>query len=213
MLAATEAVLKGEEQERSRLARDLHDGLGGLLSGIKFSFHNMKENLILTPENARLFERSLDMLDSSIHEMRRVAHNLMPETLLKFGLETSLRDFCSDINQSGVLQVNFQSFGLENYTFDQNLSVNVYRIVQELVNNAIKHAGARQLLVQLTKSENLLLVDVEDDGRGFDTELLRISEGIGWKNMTGRVKYLNGKMDVQSVPGEGTSIHLEIPLE
>jgi len=88
----------------------------------------------------------------------------------------------------------------------------VYRIVQELVNNTLKHAEARQLLVQLTTSENLLLIDVEDDGRGFDTERLSTSEGMGWKNTMGRVKYLNGKMDVQSAPGKGTSIHLEIPL-
>ncbi|MEO6681730.1 MAG: tetratricopeptide repeat protein, partial [Ginsengibacter sp.] len=94
-LTATEAVLKGEEQERSRLAKDLHDGLGGMLSGIKFSMNNMKGNLIMTPENAQAFERSMDMLDSSIKEMLRVAHNMMPESLVKFGLDTALKDFCN----------------------------------------------------------------------------------------------------------------------
>jgi signal transduction histidine kinase len=86
-LTATEAVLKGEEQERTRLAKDLHDGLGGLLSGVKFSLSNMKDNLIVTPDNMAVFERSLDMIDASIRELRHVAHNMMPETLTKFGLD------------------------------------------------------------------------------------------------------------------------------
>ena len=115
-LTATEAVLKGEEQERTRLAKDLHDGLGGMLSGIKYSFNTMKGNLIMTPENTQAFERSMDILDSSIKEMRRVAHNMMPEALVKFGLDTALKDFCNDINNSGALQVSYQSIGLQKFS-------------------------------------------------------------------------------------------------
>jgi len=107
-LAATGAVLKGEEQERTRLAKDLHDGLGGMLSGIKYSLHTMKGNLIMTPDNTQAFERSIDMLDSSIREMRRVAHNMMPETLVKFGLDTALKDYCHDVNQHGPCKINYQ---------------------------------------------------------------------------------------------------------
>ena len=209
-LSATEAVLKGEEQERTRLAKDLHDGLGGMLSGIKFSLNTMKENLIMTPENAQAFERSIDMLDSSIQEMRRVAHNLMPETLLKYGLDTALNDFCSYINGSGVLKVNYQSFGLENIQMEESVSVSVYRIIQELVNNILKHANARVALVQLTFSNETLLIDVEDDGKGFELIVLDKQKGIGWKNIYSRLEYLNGKLDVQSQPGKGTSIHIEI---
>jgi signal transduction histidine kinase len=212
LLSATEAVLKGEEQERSRLAKDLHDGLGGLLSGIKYSFQNMKENLILTPENAQVFERSLDMLDSSIQEMRRVAHNLMPETLFRFGLDTALRDFCSNINSSGVLQVNYQSFGMENFTPGQTVSISVYRVIQELVNNIIKHAEAGFVLVQITRSENFLLIDVEDNGKGFDTEMTENQPGMGWKNIRSRIEYLQGTIDLKSQPGNGASVHIEIRL-
>src|SRR4030095_5863905 len=97
-LTATDAVLKGEEQERARLAKDLHDGLGGMLSGIKYSFQNVKDSLVMTPDNHQAFERTMDMLDSSIKEMRRVAHNMMPAALVKFGLDTALKDFCNDIN-------------------------------------------------------------------------------------------------------------------
>src|SRR5436190_17686731 len=130
-LTAAAAVLKGEEQERTRLAKDLHDGLGGLLSGIKYSFMTMKGNLVMTPDNARAFERSMDMLDSSIKEMRRVAHNMMPEALVKFGLDTAVKDFCNDVNHSGALKVSYQSIGLENIDLEQSAAIAIYRIVQE----------------------------------------------------------------------------------
>lgn len=211
-LAATEAVLKGEEQERSRLAKDLHDGLGGLLSGIKFSFQTMKGNLILTPENARLFERSLDMLDTSIMEMRRVAHNLMPENLIKFGLDAALKDFCEDINQSGVIDLRYISIGIEGNEIDQTTAVSIYRIIQELVNNILKHAEAKTALVQLTKNSNLIMLDVEDDGKGFEHSKMLLGKGIGWSNIKSRLEYLNAKFTLDSAPEKGSSIHIEIQL-
>lgn len=211
-LTATEAVLKGEEQERTRLAKDLHDGLGGMLSGIKFSLSNMKGNLMMTPVNAQAFERSIDMLDSSINEMRRVAHNMMPEILLKYGLDIALKEFCNEIDRSGAIHVTYQSMGMNKMVIEQTTAVTIYRIVQELVNNAIKHAQAKNVLVQLhqSKQENSLAVTVEDDGNGFDTEILRQAEGIGWKNIQNRVGFMKGKLDVQSSPGKGTSVMIEI---
>lgn len=211
-LTATEAVLKGEEQERTRLAKDLHDGLGGMLSGIKFSLNNMKGNLIMTPDNAQALERSIDMLDSSIREMRRVAHNMMPEVLVRYGLNDALKEFCSEIDQSGVVHINYQSIGMEKIIIEQTVSITIYRIVQELVNNAIKHAMAKNVLVQLhlTQPERLLTVTVEDDGKGFDTALLKQSSGIGWSNIQNRVEFLKGKLDVNSAPGKGTSVLIEV---
>ncbi|MGF2410801.1 tetratricopeptide repeat-containing sensor histidine kinase [Ferruginibacter sp.] len=209
-LTATEAVLKGEEQERTRLAKDLHDGLGGMLSGIKYSFNNMRGNLVMTPDNAQAFERSMDMLDSSIKEMRRVAHNMMPEALVKFGLDTALKDFCNDINQSGALKVNYQSIGLENEMINQTIAITVYRIVQELINNTMKHAAANNAIVQVTKSGEQLSVTVEDDGKGFDTVILQGVKGIGWANIQSRVDFLKGTLDVQSGTGKGTSVHIEL---
>lgn len=211
-LAATEAVLKGEEQERTRLAKDLHDGLGGMLSGIKYSFSTMKGNLIMTPENAQAFERSMDMLDSSIKEMRRVAHNMMPEALVKFGLDTALKDFCNDINQSGALKVTYQSIGMQQAEIDQTSAITVYRIVQELLNNIMKHAGAESAIVQLSKTDDTLSLTVEDDGQGFNTSILHGTKGIGWSNIQTRVEYLKGKTDIQSGPDKGTSVHIELKI-
>lgn len=211
-LAATEAVLKGEEQERTRLAKDLHDGLGGMLSGIKYTMNAMKGNLIMKPEDAQAFERSMDMLDSSIREMRRVAHNLMPETLVKFGLDTALRDYCNDINQSGAIQINYQSFGLEGTTLDQTIAISIYRIIQELIGNILRHAAAKTAIVQVSKTDDMIILTVEDDGKGFDPNLLKQSKGIGWTNIQNRIAFLQGKLDVYSTQGKGTSVTIEIPV-
>jgi len=214
-LTATEAVLKGEEQERTRLAKDLHDGLGGMLSGIKYSLTSVKENLVMTPGNAQAFERSIDMLDSSIKEMRRVAHNMMPEILIKYGLDTALKEFCGEIDRSGVIHVNYQSVGMQKAEIEQTTAVTIYRIVQELVNNTIKHAQAKNVLVQLHQSaqENLLAVTIEDDGKGFDTGILdRPGGGIGWQSIKNRVEFLKGKVDIQSSAGKGTSVMIEISI-
>lgn len=211
-LTATEAVMKGEEQERSRLAKDLHDGLGGMLSGIKYSFNSMKGNLIMTPDNAQAFERSMDMLDSSIKEMRRVAHNMMPEALVKFGLDAALKDFCSDINQTGALQVSYQSIGMEHEMIDQTKAIGIYRIIQELINNTMKHAAAKNAIVQLSRSSGNITLTVEDDGKGFDTSLLHAAQGMGWANIVHRVEFLKGKLDVNSQPGKGTSVLIEFVM-
>lgn len=209
-LTATEAILKGEEQERSRLAKDLHDGLGGMLSGIKYSFQSMKGNLIMTPENHQAFERSMDMLDSSIKEMRRVAHNMMPESLIRFGLDTALKDYCTSVSKSGALEVNYQSIGLADLTLDQTKAISVYRIIQELIGNTLKHGAAKNAIVQVTKSDNTLAITVEDDGKGFDTHILDNSKGIGWINIKNRVDFLKGKLDVSSEVDRGTSTHIEL---
>ena len=211
-LTATEAVLKGEEKERTRLAKDLHDGLGGMLSGIKYSFQTMKGNLVMTPDNLQAFERSMDMLDSSIKEMRRVAHNMMPEALVKFGLDTALKDFCNDINQSGALEINYQSIGIENHGVDQTMAIAIYRIVQELINNSIKHASAKTAIVQVSKTDDIISITVEDDGKGFNPVILQQPKGMGWSNIQSRVEYLKGKLDVQSGPGKGTSVHIEMNI-
>jgi len=152
----------------------------------------------------------MDMLDSSIKEMRRVAHNMMPEALVKFGLDTALKDFCNDIHQSGALKLNYQSFGLEDAVIDQTIAITIYRIVQELLNNTMKHAAAKSAIVQVSKTDGLLSVTVEDDGKGFDTSVLNSPLGMGWNNIQNRIEFLNGKLDVNSQPGDGTSVHIEL---
>ncbi len=208
-LVAVDSMLKGQEDERTRLAKDLHDGLGGMLSGVKFSLMNMKSNLIIDHENVVVFERSLDMLDTSIQELRRVAHNMMPEALVKFGLDEALKDYCSNLNNAHILHVQYQSFGMEQ-RIEGTTEIIIYRITQELLNNIFKHAKASEVLVQLLREENRLSITVEDNGKGFDINDLEKSKGSGWANIKSRVDYLKGKLDLHSDAAKGTSVNIEI---
>jgi len=207
-LVAVDSMLKGQEEERSRLAKDLHDGLGGLLSGVKFSLRNMKDNLIVTPDNMAVFERSLDMLDTSIKELRRVAHNMMPEMLTKFGLDEALKEYSNSVTATKLVGVKYQSFGM-NERLDSSSEIIIYRIVQELVNNILKHAAASEVLVQLVKEGNRLNVLVEDNGNGFDTAILETNKGVGWTSVKSRVDYLKGRIDIHSEINKGTSVTME----
>jgi two-component system, NarL family, sensor kinase len=211
-LTVTEAVLKGQDAERTRLARDLHDGLGGMLSGIKLSFMNLKDTLAKRLDDKQQFDRSLDMLDGSIIELRRVAHNLMPETLLKFGLDKALSDYCDKITESGAILVSYQSINLEKLQTDQTVLITIYRIVQELVNNIVRHASASNCYVQLACNANHLTISVEDDGKGFDVEMIHNSPGMGWSNIQDRIQYLKGTIDVQSESKGGTTINIDLNI-
>ncbi len=208
-LSAIDAMLQGQEEERSRIAKDLHDGLGGMLSGAKLSFINMKENLVLTPENATQFDKSLSMLDNTIADLRKVAHNLMPEALVKFGLQEAVRDFCNSIQSSSNLKVVYQPLGVQN-KLSNTAEVFTYRIIQELVNNAVKHASATQIIVQLTTNNNKVGIAVEDDGKGFDVNALANSKGAGMDNIKYRVQYFNGTIDTVTSAGNGTSVNIEL---
>ncbi|NJO25712.1 MAG: sensor histidine kinase [Bacteroidia bacterium] len=207
-LLTIEAMLKGQEEERNRIAKDLHDGLGGMLSGTKLSFINFREELILTPNSERRFVQSVSMLDNTIGELRKVAHNLMPEVLLRFGLEEALRDFCSSIQASSGIKVIYQQLGNKR-KIETAAETAVYRIVQELVNNALKHAGATQIVVQLTMHNDKTTVTVEDNGKGFDSKQAA-GKGAGLLNIRHRVNYFKGNIDIDSEQGNGTSVTIEL---
>ena len=206
---ATQNMLQGEETERTRLARDLHDGLGGMLSGVKFQLNSMKGNVILSEENAMAFTKSISQLDNAIAEMRRVAHNMMPEALLKFGLNETLKNYCESISEDLELEISYQSFIMDK-RLEQTTEIVIYRVVQELLNNTIKHAKATNINIQLSRNKNIISLTVEDNGKGYDTKTAKKS-GIGLSNIQHRVDYLNGKMDIKSDP-KGTSTHIEFEV-
>ena len=200
------AVLEGQEQERKRLAIDLHDGLGGSLSSIK-----MKLSKVVQTGNGSLANSELPtvvhQLDASVDELRRIARNMMPETLLKFGLAAALRDFCKGL-ESETVKISFQAYGLRN-DIPQNIQIMVYRMVQELVANAMKHAQATHILAQCLQHGNQLSIAVEDDGKGFDSTN-QAEPGMGLANVRTRVAYLGGKMDIQSDTDVGTTTTIEL---
>jgi len=208
-LTGVEAMLKGEESERSRLAKDLHDGLGGMLSGVRMSFSTMKENMVMTADGTTLFEKSLQQLDGTIAELRKVAHNMMPEALMKYGLRSAVADFCESMQLSGNTKIIYEQFGSDR-ELSNTAAVNIYRVIQELVNNAIIHGKPAQVLVQLTIGDDSVLITVEDDGKGFDQHAAGKQHGIGLANIRHRVNYFNGEMEIDAEPGGGTTVNIEL---
>lgn len=206
-----DSMLKGEENERSRVAKDLHDGVGSLLSGVKLSLDSMKGTMIIHEHQARIFEKSLEQLDHAIQEMRRVAHNMMPETLVSSGLLAATDFFIRSIAESGLIAIHF-----EHHNFDERLSADheivLYRIIQELLNNSLKHSGSSEIIVQLNRYESTVNLVVEDNGKGFDPALWTSGSGMGFLNLKNRVNYLKGNIQLQTGPGQGTSYLIEFVI-
>lgn len=206
-LKITKAMLEGEELERERVARDLHDGLGGMLSGVKIGLSGWTDTQPTISEDKDL-HRIIGQLDTSVTELRRIARNMVPETLLKFGLETALKDLCEFYMRDG-LHITSEMFGIQK-NIAMNVQLNIYRIVQELISNAIKHAHADNLILQCSQNENTIFITFEDNGRGFDMDTLADKTGMGLDNLKNRIAFLQGKFEVHSAPGEGTSIDIEL---
>jgi two-component system, NarL family, sensor kinase len=198
-----QAVLQGEEQERHRLARDLHDGLGGMLAAVKL---NLSGQLSDGANQRTALERIITQVDSSVTELRRIAHNMMPVNLLRFGLETALRDMCESLMTDG-LSIDFQAYGISR-AMQEEKQIHIYRIVQEMLSNAIRHAAATSIMLQCNQDEDMFLITLEDDGKGFDTTLR--GKGIGLTNIRNRVGFLNGIIDITSVINGGTIINIEL---
>lgn len=209
-LLATKSVLKGEESERSRMARDLHDGLGGMLSGVKINLSSMKGNSIITHENVQAFDHAIKLLDTSISELRRVAHNLMPETLNHYGLKTALNDFILEMNNNPSTALTFSFFGAD-IRFESQLELTAYRIAQELVNNALKHSDAPKIDLQLIADIDRVCIQVVDNGKGFDVSG-KAGDGKGLISIRDRVAANNGTIEIESTPGQGTEVSVEFLL-
>lgn len=211
-LNITRSILLGQEEERKRLAKDLHDGLGGMLSSVKFAFQRSRATDGASV-NATSFTHASDLLDQSITELRRIAHNMIPESLAKYGISAAIRDYCTNINKSGKLKVVFQAMNADDIRLDLAVSNTIFRIVQELLNNVLRHADAQQAIVQLSRESNTLSITVEDDGCGFDLSESARDGGMGWCNIRNRVKFLKGQMDIESSPGNGTYVHVAVNLK
>lgn len=207
-LKVYDALIQGQEQERHRIARDLHDGLGGMLAGVKLRLSGL---LAKHGQNSEEFRGVVNQLDDSVNELRGIAKNMMPQTLVESGLEAALSGLCQSLSSEKVL-VDFEGLGLK-ASIAQTDQITIYRIVQELLNNAIKHSAAKNILVQCSRNGQQFIITVEDDGLGFDPKALPENKGIGLLNIESRVKYLNGTFEIDSVPGKGTTINIEANLD
>ncbi|WP_326982622.1 sensor histidine kinase [Chryseobacterium sp. MYb264] len=206
-LNMAKAILETEEKERERIAKDLHDGLGGMLAGIKINFSTWSSTTGLENNQQAGFDRILDQLDHSVRELRAVARNLMPESLLNLGLEAALTDLCEFYSRND-LEIECQALNI-NHQLPLSVQKNIYRIIQELLANAVKHSQADSILVQCSQSDSNLMITVEDNGKGFDENIYKTSKSMGIRNLKNRVDYLKGSMEIHS-DKEGTQINIEL---
>jgi signal transduction histidine kinase len=208
---ATRAVIEAEENERKRIAGELHDGVGQTMSAAKMNLSSIESRLNFTNEEDRIaFEKIVNLVDESCKEVRSVSHNMMPNALLKSGLSNGVKDFIDKID-SRILKVNLYSEGL-NERIDSNVEAVLYRVIQECVNNVIKHSAANELDISLIKDDDGIAATIEDNGKGFVVSEKMATEGIGLKNIRSRIGYLKGTVDFDSAPGKGTLVAIHVPL-
>lgn len=204
------AMLEGQEAERRRIASDLHDRLGSMLATVKLYFNSVEGNINqLKQENKEQYEKANSLLDEACDEVRKISHDLASDVLVKMGLVPALNELKENISKSKQINMNVFAYGLKE-RLSPETEVALYRIVQELTGNALKHSKAKNLTVQLNKIENNLNLMVEDDGIGFNSELALKKEGMGLKNLQERVNKLNGKFNIDSHEGKGATIIIDI---
>jgi two-component system NarL family sensor kinase len=174
---------------------------------------SVQRNVIITPESHLAFERSIEMLDNSLRDIRQVAMQMIPELLMNEGLHAALKDYCAHVPHPEGLQINYESVGLDGPEMEREKAVAVYGIVQELLKNTIQHASAGKVTILVTNREGKVTVTVEDDGKGFDPVVLRGGRGVGWSMILEKTAQLGAQVNTRSAPGAGTMVRLEVPLD
>ncbi|MFY0608024.1 MAG: sensor histidine kinase [Cyclobacteriaceae bacterium] len=192
------AVVDAEEKERKRIAQELHDGLGQLLSTARITVSSLDNGELPKVTN------SLKIIDMAVKEVRNISHNMMPNALVNVGLQAALEDIIRKINEAGDVVGIFESN--ENIKLQESQSISMYRIAQESINNALKYADATELKLSLTKQKDFVILTISDNGRGFDVAKISESKGIGWKNIQYRADMIDAKLEVTSKIGHGTRV-------
>ena len=202
------AMIEGQELERERVAKDLHDSLGGLLSTVKLHFGAL-ETKLRGIHNIEQYKNANQLLDDACQEVRDISRNLQPGALINLGLVAAIKDLINRVDGPTQPDIDFQHYGLDE-KLENTVALTVYRLVQELLYNSLKHAKSNEILIQLNRQEKELIIMVEDDGVGFDPE--GVTKGMGTENILSRVNYLKGDLSVHSVKGQGTTTMINVPL-
>lgn len=205
-----EAMLAGQENERQRLAADLHDGMAGRLSATSIRLWQISKDDQASGNSKESLINAAISIDNALDELRNIARNLTPESLFKHGLKAAIEDYCVGIKGNN----NHINFVIQWYDTEvkipDKIALTIYRIIQELINNTIKHAKANEILIQYTVNERKISITVEDDGIGFDASQNENPLGMGLNNIRTRVEYLKGTIEFDSIENSGTNVHIEI---
>lgn len=196
---AIKSALASQEQEKKRFAKDLHDGFGQLITALRMNISGLGDEKRIENKIA-LFEQAENILSEMHKEIRQIAFDLMPETLVQNGLLPALKEFAHRLSVNGKVQVEVQSFDFDGRLVEIQ-EISLYRIVQEWCNNVLKYSGANKIEIQIVNDTDELRLTIEDNGNGFDTKVLAHGQGHGWKNIQSRVKLIKGELDIDSNPG------------
>jgi signal transduction histidine kinase len=210
-LMAISSMLEGQEVERSRIAQDLHDSIGGLLTTVKVHFGVIQKE-IEKISNLEIGKKVEELIDEASTEVRRISHKMSPRTLQINGLRAALNDAAMELNTSSDIQVDFEWNGSA-AILDENKEIVIYRIVQELMSNALKHAQPSELLIQVNVFEGMINLLVEDDGIGFDYNSTDNITGLGLPGIISRVEFLQGTVNIDTEKDKGTTISIDIPID
>lgn len=209
-IRSLDAMMHGQQQERERVGKDLHDRLGTMLSTIRLRFSALQGRLAaIEARQDQRDDQAFKLLDDAVAEVRRISHDIVRGSLAEFGLAAALEDLCETLRVPGKMEAELGIFGLDQ-RLDGKLEIAVYRMVQEAVGNALKHAQASEISVQVNRAPASLNVIVEDNGTGFDPA--RMKEGLGMGNLRERAAAFGGVVSVDSRPGHGTTVTVDIPL-
>ena len=208
-LLAARFLVEGQEEERKRIAKELHDGLGVLLSTAKMQFTTIKDK---SPENKSLIEKAAKLLEQATGDVRKISHNMMPGLLTKFGLYEAAEGMLDQLDETEGLSATCEIIG-DTKRLSENTEIMLYRIIQEMVNNTLKHADATTISLKMDILPELLKINYSDDGKGFDVEEKLKSKSIGLTSVQSRVNFLSGNVNLMSEPGKGTNYSLQIPIK
>lgn len=209
--AFIDATIRSQENERKRFAQDLHDGMGQLISSLRLMVNQLDRNTSVE-DKVSIAERSETILNDMHTEIRSIAFNLMPQTLIQHGLLPALQEMAMRLNQTGKISVSANGFDLPE-RLTEVYEISLYRVIQEWINNVIKYAQASTIEVQLIGHEEEINITIEDNGKGFDPNQLELSKGNGWKNIKSRVNLIKGDVEVDSSPQRnGTTFVIRIPV-
>ena len=207
-----QAIIQTEEHERKRFAKDLHDGLGPLLSTVKMSVSTLSE--LEVDENRKLIIQNADMvINEAIKSIKDIANNLSPHMLNNFGLASAIKNFTNKINSSGAISLIFEN-NIQDKRYQEDIEVIIYRVSCELINNTIKHANAHNIEIHLKQQGGMLLFSYSDDGKGFDVNQVihGHSKGMGYSNIMSRVRSIKGTIDIDSGKDIGTKVLVTVPV-
>ena len=206
---AARAVMAAEEQERHRIANELHDGVGQIISGALMNLNILFQKVRLNNGEQKLAETSLNLLSDGYDELRTISHQMVPNTLMKKGLKCAIEDLLQKIDPSKI-RTRFEASGLD-HPLNKEVETALYRIIQETVNNTLKHAHATKLTVQLLRDDDGIFLSIEDNGRGFDLKNVD-ADGAGLRNIRSRVDFLRGNLEIESRAGKGTFFAIHLPI-